>query len=255
MLPRQRREGNPKGAGRSSGASAVSLTTNLHPRSRTSCSASSTLRISSSVRCPISPPSARTSTGPTISHMTRVGSSSTTTSGWTLAAGVEVDVGQTRIVDSARRSSACTTTAKRRPDWTCPRRCGSVIARTSPRSTKLFHQLGDLARLTHVGGIASECSRLGREARASPFSLGRLCDRLACCLCTRHAPAPRDLVEGSHPVAAEAQRERRRRRRHDRNVAQIALQDVMRADRQGLCSGVARRHLCCSGGPFSPDLA
>ena len=42
--------------------------------------------------------------------------------------GVELDVGQTRIVESARRSSACTTTAKRRPRWTAPRCRGSMIA-------------------------------------------------------------------------------------------------------------------------------
>jgi hypothetical protein len=53
--------------------------------------------------------------GPTISHITRVGSSATTTSGWKLAGGVEVEVGQTRTVESASRSSACTSTAKRRP--------------------------------------------------------------------------------------------------------------------------------------------
>lgn len=48
--------------------------------------------------------------------------------GWKLAGGVEVDVGQTTIVESARRSSAWTITAKRRPCWTLPRPRGSLIS-------------------------------------------------------------------------------------------------------------------------------
>lgn len=80
-------------------------------------------------------------------------------SGWKLAAGVECDVGQTTTVGRVRRSVAWTTTANRRPRWTCPRRRGSVIAWTSPRTTKLFHQRSDLARLCDVG-----CS----PARAAP---------------------------------------------------------------------------------------
>jgi hypothetical protein len=61
------------------------------------------------------PPNARASTAPTISHMTRACSVPISTSGWKLAGGVEVEVGQTMTVESARRSSAWTITAYRRP--------------------------------------------------------------------------------------------------------------------------------------------
>ena len=164
-------------------------------RSNTSSRASSTLRISSSVKWPTWSPSMRTSTGPTSSHIVRVGSPPTAISGWKLAGGVELEVGQTRIVESVRRSSAWTITAKRRPCWTCPRRRGSVIACTSPRTTELLHQCRNLAGFADVSGIPSERCRLCSESGAPAFPLGRFRDCLACRFGPGHAPAPCDLVE------------------------------------------------------------
>ena len=77
-------------------------------------------------------------------------------------------------VDSARRSFVWTTTANRRPRWTCPRRRGSVIAWTSPRTTKLLHQRRDLARLSHVAGIAREPVCLRRKPAAPPVTLASM---------------------------------------------------------------------------------
>jgi hypothetical protein len=116
-------------------------------------------------------------------------------SGWKLAAGVDWEVGQTTTVDRASRSLAWTTTANRLPRWTCPRRRGSVIAWTSPRTTKLLHQCSDLARLCDVGGIGRKSCGLRSQSRSPSLSLGSLGDRLARCLRARHVPPPCDLVE------------------------------------------------------------
>ena len=128
-------------------------------------------------------------------------------------------------VGRARRSSACTITAKRRPCWTRPRRRGSVIACTSPRTTKLFHERCDLARLADVDGVFRERCSLRCQAGAPALALRGLGDRLTRRLRTGEASSPSDLVERSQPVTAETQRERRGRRgSHRWSVAQFALQ-------------------------------
>ncbi len=155
--------------------------------------------------------------------MIRVCSSPIATSGWKLAGGVDVEVGQTTTVESARRSSAWTITAKRRPCWTRPRPRGSLISWTSPRTTKLFHQGCDPARFAHIGRIPHERRRLRSKAGAASFALGGLRDRLARRLRSADASTTSDLVERAQAVPAEPERQRGRWGGHAGNVAQNAL--------------------------------
>jgi hypothetical protein len=157
--------------------------------------------------------------------MIHVCSSPIVTSGWKLAGGVEVELGQTTTVDSARRSSAWTITAKRRPCWTRPRPRGSLISWTSPRTTKLFHHGCDLASFPHIGRVLREGRCFRSQASAPPFAVGCLSDRLARRLRSADASPSSDLVKRAQAVAAKSKRQRRCWGSHAGSVVQIALQD------------------------------
>jgi hypothetical protein len=87
-----------------------------------------------------------------------------------------------------------------------PRRRGGLIAWTSPRTTKLFHHPYDLMCLAHVRHVAGERCRFCSQPEATALTFGRLCNRLAGCLCAGHVAAACDLVERTQAVNAEAKR-------------------------------------------------
>ena len=98
-----------------------------------------------------------------------------------------------------------------------------MIAWTSPRSTKLFHQLGGLSGLPDIVRIARERPRLLGQSGAASFALGCLRNRLACRFGSSNTAPARNLVEFAEAVAAKPKRERRRRS-HSGTVARFALQ-------------------------------
>jgi hypothetical protein len=69
------------------------------------------------------------------------------------------------------------------------------MAWTSPRTTQLLHQGGDLFSLPYVCRVIREPPCLGGEAGAPSLALGRFGDGLPRCLRARHSAAPGDLVE------------------------------------------------------------
>jgi DNA-binding CsgD family transcriptional regulator len=89
-----------------------------------------------------------------------------------------------------------------------------VIAWTSPRTTQLLHQRGDLARLAHIGLVLHEISGFGREPGSAPLALGGLGNGLAGGLGAADSATARDFVELSKTVAPEPEGERGRSRRH-----------------------------------------
>src|SRR4051812_4696080 len=106
------------------------------------------------------------------------------------------------VVESANRSCAWTTTAYRAPRWTCPRRRGTVISYTSPRSTEILHQGSHLVRLTDEAWVFHKPPRPVGGAASPALPLGCLGDSLPCGLCT----ATRNLVELAEPLITEPQR-------------------------------------------------
>ena len=97
------------------------------------------------------------------------------------------------------------------------------MAWTSPRTTQLLHQRGDVARLAHVGLVLHELSGFGGQTGAPPLALRRLGNGLARGLGAGDPATARDLVELSKTVASQPERERRRSGCHAASVARIAL--------------------------------
>jgi hypothetical protein len=86
-----------------------------------------------------------------------------------------------------------------------------LIAWTSPRTKEFFHEPCNFACLAHIGRIASERGRFGREPGSAPLALCRFRDRLSSCFCAGYVSATGEVVERSQPVRAEPKRERRGR--------------------------------------------
>src|ERR1700730_12362438 len=126
--------------------------------------ASSIPQSCSAVTCPTRSPSRVASTAPTCSTKTRVASPSTSTSGRKEAGRALREVGATRTTDLGNSSFAWTTTPKRRPCCSWPRRCGGLRTCTSPRSTQTLHEGRDFSHLAAIIFIGLERSHfLGKH--------------------------------------------------------------------------------------------
>jgi hypothetical protein len=73
----------------------------------------------------------------------------------------------------------------------------------SPRTTELFHEPRDLARLAHIGRIASERGRFGREPGSAPLAFCCFRDRLSSCFRAGDLPATGEVVECAQSVCTE----------------------------------------------------
>jgi hypothetical protein len=126
-------------------------------------SASSTDHSSSWVRCLADRPSRCGSTAPTCSTSTRVETRPTRISGRKDAGRALVDVGATMTTERGRSASACSTTAKRAPRCSWPRRELGLNRSTSPLRTHGFHECCDFAHLRSVSFVCLKGGGLGGE--------------------------------------------------------------------------------------------
>jgi hypothetical protein len=97
------------------------------------------------------------------------------------------------------------------------------MLRTSPRTTELLHQRGNLERLGAVSRVAHQRCCFGGETTTPSLARRGLRDRLSRCFRSRHAAPARQVVQGAGSLLAKSKRERWRRRSHSTNVAQNAL--------------------------------
>jgi hypothetical protein len=78
------------------------------------------------------------------------------------------------------------------------------MAWTSPRTTKLLHQVGNFQRLLNIGVVAHEPAGFGGEPAAATFALGGLSDGLASGFGARDSSASGDFVERAETIGAES---------------------------------------------------
>jgi hypothetical protein len=78
------------------------------------------------------------------------------------------------------------------------------MAWTSPRTTQLLHQIGDLERLLDIRVIGHEPASFGGQPTSAAFSLGSLGDGLAGGFGTSDTSAPGDFVQRAQAIGAEA---------------------------------------------------
>jgi hypothetical protein len=78
------------------------------------------------------------------------------------------------------------------------------MAWTSPRTTELLDQIGDLERLPDIGLVGHEPARFGGEPTPAAFALGGLCDGLPGGLCAGDASASGDFVQLVQAIRSEA---------------------------------------------------
>jgi hypothetical protein len=83
-----------------------------------------------------------------------------------------------------------------------------LIAWTSPRTTQLLHEGGDLTGLAHIRLIVHQASGLSGKTAASALAGSRFGDCLTGSLGTCDPTATRDLVQSAQPILPEAQRDR-----------------------------------------------
>ncbi len=114
---------------------------------------------------------------------------------------------------------------------------GIVIANASPRTTKLLHELCNLAGFLDVGVVFHEGLHLGRETGPSALSLGRLDDRLTSRLGAGDSTTTGNLIESAMTLAAESQRQGRRKGR---------FHPLDCSAKQTTCTERSDRHRCRS---------
>ena len=98
------------------------------------------------------------------------------------------------------------------------------MAWTSPRTTQLLHQIGNLKRLLDIGVVGHEPARFGGQPTAAAFALCGLGDGLAGGFGAGDASASGDFVQRAQAIRSEAQGEWWRSCSHQTSVARNALQ-------------------------------
>lgn len=79
------------------------------------------------------------------------------------------------------------------------------MACTSPRTTQLLHEPGDLARLCDIGLVLHQLPCFGSKAAPLAVTKGGFADRLARCLRPADSAAARDFIQGAQALRAETQ--------------------------------------------------
>ena len=102
-----------------------------------------------------------------------------------------------------------------------PDRWGSMIAWTSPRTTKLLHEPGELACLGDVIGICHQGAASAAIPAAAPLARGSLGNGLARRLGTSDTAPPSELVESGQPFGPRLTTGEQLP--HNQSVAQNAL--------------------------------
>ena len=81
------------------------------------------------------------------------------------------------------------------------------MAWTSPRTTQLLHQIGDLERLLDIGLVGYEPACFGGQPTSVAFAPGGFSDGLAGGFRAGDASASGDFVQLAQPTSSKAQRQ------------------------------------------------